>query len=175
MKTATTAIWSTFRDTYLNAVDPSTAFDEILAYAASQNVSIASDAPLDAVSVHLLWDGVKNNHPTIRTLRDAYEWDKDTAHDIYGLWQTSRILASLKIVVTQQNGSTAPVRAFIAVTSKDTGEKFRVIRDTMKDDPYFRATYIAQKESQLRNWCNGVVDIPEFDTLVTIIRAAVNH
>jgi hypothetical protein len=114
----------------------------------------------------VLSEAAKPNHP----LHSYFEWDDEAAAQKYRTVQAySLIMASKFVVQLVENGQTTPrqvkgsgqVRRLV---SAFRGEGFRMRTDALKDADS-REAIIEKKRSQLRSWCESVIDINELQPL----------
>lgn len=120
----------------------------------------------------VLTEAAKPNHP----LHSYFEWDDQAAAQKYRTVQAySLIMASKYVVQLVENGVTTPrqvkgtanVRRLV---SAFRGEGFRLRTDALKNAEA-RAAIVEMKRSQLRSWCNSVIDIDELADLRSSILA----
>jgi len=114
----------------------------------------------------VLKESSKPTHP----LHDYFEWNDRAAAEKYRIVQCySLIMASKFTVQLVSNGQTtsrqitgtAQVRRLV---SAFRGQGFRMRVDALKDSES-RAAIIESKRSQLRSWCESVIDIEELQPL----------
>lgn len=114
----------------------------------------------------VLSEAGKPTHP----LHSYFEWDDKAAAEKYRIVQAySLIMASKFTVQLVENGQTTPrqikgsaqVRRLV---SSFRGEGFKLRTDALKDAES-RAAIVETKRSQLRSWCNSVIDIAELAEL----------
>lgn len=115
------------------------------------------------VNVELvLKEAEKPTHP----LHSYFEWDDAEAGRKYRAVQAYALIIGSKFVVQLvENGQTTPrrikgstqVRRLLSVYK---GEGFRLRTDVLRDAES-RAAIVETKRSQLKSWCNSVVDIEE--------------
>ena len=114
----------------------------------------------------VLTEAAKPTHP----LHSYFEWDDAAAGQKYRAVQAySLIMASRFIVQLVENGVTTPrqVKGTAQVrklVSAFRGEGFRLRTDALKDADS-REAIIEKKRSQLRSWCESVIDISELSDL----------
>ena len=103
-------------------------------------------------------------------LHPYFEWDDQAAAAKYRIVQAySLIMASKFTVQLVENGTTTPrqikgsaqVRRLV---SAFRGEGFKLRTDALKDADS-RSAIIESKRSQLRSWCDSVIDIDELNDL----------
>lgn len=114
----------------------------------------------------VLSEAAKPTHP----LHSYFEWDDVAAGQKYRIVQAySLIMASKFVVQLVENGVTTPrqvkgtanVRRLV---SAFRGEGFRMRTDVLKDAES-REAIVEKKRSQLRSWCESVIDISELTEL----------
>lgn len=114
----------------------------------------------------VLSEAAKPAHP----LHGYFEWDDQAAAQKYRTVQAySLIMASKFVVQLVENGDTTPrqvtgtanVRRLV---SAFRGEGFKLRTDALKNAES-RAAIVETKRSQLRSWCNSVIDIDELSEL----------
>lgn len=114
----------------------------------------------------VLNEAAKSSHP----LHSYFEWDDQAAAQKYRTVQAySLIMASKFVVQLVENGDTTPrqvtgtanVRRLV---SAFRGEGFKLRTDALKNAES-RAAIVETKRSQLRSWCNSVIDIDELSEL----------
>lgn len=114
----------------------------------------------------VLTEAAKPTHP----LHDYFEWNDEEAGKKYRAVQAySLILGSKFVVQLVDNGvatprqikGTAQVRRLV---SAFRGEGFKLRTDALKNAES-RAAIVETKRSQLRSWCNSVIDINELSEL----------
>jgi len=114
----------------------------------------------------VLSEAAKPNHP----LHAYFEWDDEAAARKYRTVQAySLIMASKFVVQLVENGETTPrkVKGSAQVrrlVSAFRGEGFRMRTDALKNTES-REAIIEKKRSQLRSWCESVIDIEELNGL----------
>lgn len=114
----------------------------------------------------VLTEAAKPIHP----LHSYFEWDDQAAARKYRTVQAySLIMASKFVVQLVENGDTTPrkVKGSAQVrrlVSAFRGEGFKLRTDALKDTES-RAAIVESKRSQLRSWCNSVIDIDELSPL----------
>lgn len=120
----------------------------------------------------VLTEAAKPMHP----LHSYFEWDNNVAAEKYRIVQAySLIMASRFTVQLVENGKTssrevkgkAQVRRLV---SAFRGEGFRMRTDALKEAES-RSAIIETKRSQLRSWCDSVIDITELSELRQTILA----
>lgn len=120
----------------------------------------------------VLAEASKATHP----LHSYFEWDNNVAAEKYRIVQAySLIMASRFTVQLVENGKTssrevkgkAQVRRLV---SAFRGEGFRMRTDALKEAES-RSAIIETKRSQLRSWCDSVIDITELSELRQTILA----
>lgn len=118
----------------------------------------------------VLAEAVKHSNP----LHSYFEWDDAKAGEKYRTVQAySLIMASKFVVHLVENGdkrkqvATGNVRKLV---SAFRGEGFKLRTDALKDAES-RTAIIESKRSQLRSWCESVVDISELSELRASILA----
>lgn len=103
-------------------------------------------------------------------LHGFFEWDDAAAGQKYRAVQAYSLIIGSRFVVqliengdttTRQVKGTAQVRKLV---SAFRGEGFRLRTDALKNTES-RAAIIETKRSQLRSWCNSVIDIDELADL----------
>lgn len=118
----------------------------------------------------VLLEAAKSSHP----LHSYFEWDDAVAGQKYRTVQAySLIMASKFTVQLVENGDitprkikgTAQVRRLV---SAFRGEGFKLRTDALKDAES-RSAIVGTKRSQLRSWCDSVIDITELEELRRII------
>lgn len=114
----------------------------------------------------VLIEAAKPAHP----LHSYFEWDDKAAAQKYRTVQAySLIIGSKYVVQLVENGQTTPrqikgssnVRRLV---STFRGEGFKLRTDALKDAES-RAAIVETKRSQLRSWCNSVIDIDELSEI----------
>lgn len=114
----------------------------------------------------VLTEAQKPTHP----LHSYFEWDDQAAAQKYRTVQAySLIMASRFVVQLVENGDTttrqvtgtANVRRLV---NAFRGEGFKLRTDALKHAES-RAAIVETKRSQLRSWCNSVIDIDELSEL----------
>jgi len=114
----------------------------------------------------VLKEASKENHP----LHSFFEWDDQAAAQKYRTVQCYSLILASKFVVSlienetvtpKQIKGTAQVRKLL---STYRGAGFRLRTDVLKDAES-RAAVIESKRSQLRSWCDSVIDISELGEL----------
>lgn len=114
----------------------------------------------------VLAEAAKPTHP----LHSYFEWDDAEAGRKYRAVQAySLIIGSKFVVQLVENGQTTPrqvkgsanVRRLV---SAFRGEGFKLRTDALKDAES-RSAIVESKRSQLRSWCNSVIDIDELADL----------
>lgn len=114
----------------------------------------------------VLTEATKPTHP----LHSYFEWDDAAAGQKYRAVQAySLIMASKFVVQLVENGETTPrkVKGTAQVrrlVSAFRGEGFRMRVDALRDTES-RAAIIETKRSQLRSWCDSVIDISELSEI----------
>lgn len=120
----------------------------------------------------VLAEASKATHP----LHSYFEWDNDVAAEKYRTVQAySLIMASKFTVQLVENGATSPrqikgsaqVRRLV---SAFRGEGFKMRTDALKNTES-RSAIVETKRSQLRSWCDSVIDITELAELRQTILA----
>lgn len=126
-----------------------------------------------AVTVEaVLTEAAKPTHP----LHSYFEWDNEEAGRKYRAVQAYALIIGSKFVVQLvENGQTTPrqVKGTAQVrrlVSAFKGEGFKLRTDALKDSES-RAAIVETKRSQLRSWCNSVIDIDELSDLRSSILA----
>lgn len=103
-------------------------------------------------------------------LHGFFEWDDQAAAQKYRTVQAySLIMASKFVVQLVDNGTTTPRKVqgsaqVRRLVSAFRGEGFKLRTDALKDSES-RAAIVETKRSQLRSWCNSVIDITELAEL----------
>lgn len=113
----------------------------------------------------VLKEAVKATHP----LHSYFEWDDKLAGQKYRAVQAYSLIMGSKFVVSLvENGDTpksitgsARVRKLV---SAFRGEGFTLRTDALKDAEK-RSAIVDSKRSQLRSWCESVIDIDELSEL----------
>lgn len=114
----------------------------------------------------VLTEAQKPTHP----LHSYFEWDDQAAAQKYRTVQAYSLIVGSKFVVQLvENGQTTPrqvkgsanVRRLV---SAFRGEGFKLRTDALKDAES-RSAIVETKRSQLRSWCNSVIDIDELSEL----------
>lgn len=120
----------------------------------------------------VLSEAAKPTHP----LHSYFEWDDQAAAQKYRTVQAySLIMASKFVVQLVENGETTPrkVKGTAQVrrlVSAFRGEGFKMRVDVLKNAEG-REAIIEKKRSQLRSWCESVIDIDELSPLRETILA----
>lgn len=120
----------------------------------------------------VLSEAAKPTHP----LHSYFEWNNDAAAEKYRTVQAYSLIMSSKFTVQLiENGQSTPrqVKGTAQVrrlVSAFRGEGFKLRTDALKEAES-RAAIIETKRSQLRSWCESVVDIEELNDLRTSILA----
>jgi hypothetical protein len=118
----------------------------------------------------VLSEAAKATHP----LHSYFEWDDRAAGQKYRIVQAYSLIMASKFVVSlvendeitpKQVKGSAQVRRLV---SAFRGEGFKLRTDALKDTES-REAIIEAKRSQLRSWCNSVIDINELAPLRTTI------
>lgn len=114
----------------------------------------------------VLAEAAKPAHP----LHSYFEWDDAAAGQKYRAVQAySLIMGSKFVVQLVDNGTTTPRKVqgsaqVRRLVSAFRGEGFKLRTDALKDTES-RAAIVETKRSQLRSWCNSVIDITELAEL----------
>lgn len=114
----------------------------------------------------VLNEAAKPSHP----LHSYFEWDDEAAAQKYRTVQAySLIMASKFVVQLVQNGETSSRRVsgtaqVRRLVSAFRGEGFKMRVDALKDAES-RGAIVEKKRSQLRSWCESVIDIDELTEL----------
>lgn len=114
----------------------------------------------------VLAEAEKSAHP----LHAYFEWDDQAAAQKYRTVQCySLIMGSKFVVQLVENGDTTPrqVKGTAQVrrlVSAFRGEGFKMRVDALRDTES-RTAIIESKRSQLRSWCDSVIDISELSPL----------
>jgi hypothetical protein len=120
----------------------------------------------------VLAEAQKSTHP----LHAYFEWDDQAAAQKYRIVQCYSLIMGSKFVVSLvENGETTPrqVKGTASVrrlVSAFRGEGFKLRMDALKDTES-RSAIIESKRSQLRSWCDSVIDISELSPLRETILA----
>lgn len=120
----------------------------------------------------VLSEAAKPTHP----LHSYFEWNDKIAGEKYRTVQAySLIMASKFTLQLVENGKTSPrqIKGTVQVrrlVNAFRGEGFRLRTDALKDAES-RAAIIETKRSQLRSWCDSVIDIDELEPLRNVILA----
>lgn len=118
----------------------------------------------------VLNEAQKTTHP----LHSYFEWDDKKAAQKYRIVQAySLIMQSKFMVQLVENGDVAPKQIKSSgqvrrLVSAFRGEGFRMRVDALKDAES-RAAIIESKRSQLRSWCESVIDIAELQEIRSTI------
>lgn len=125
------------------------------------------------VTVELvLKEAEKDTHP----LHSYFEWDDAAAGQKYRIVQAyALVMASKFVVQLVENGDTSPRKVtgtahVRRLVSAFRGEGFRLRSDALRD-ANSREAIIEKKRSQLRSWCESVVDIHELTPIRETILA----
>lgn len=114
----------------------------------------------------VLAEAAKPSHP----LHSYFEWDDAAAGQKYRTVQAySLIIGSKFVVQLVENGQTTPRQVKEAanvrrLVSAFRGEGFKLRTDALKDAES-RAAIVETKRSQLRSWCDSVIDISELSEI----------
>jgi hypothetical protein len=113
---------------------------------------------------------LKEAEKPTHALHGFFEWNDQAAAQKYRIVQCYSLILASKFtcqlvqngdITTRQVKGTAQVRKLL---STYRGEGFRLRTDVLRDTES-RAAVVEAKRSQLRSWCNSVIDISELHEL----------
>lgn len=116
------------------------------------------------------YDVVEASRPGDAPLHNVFEWDDAKAAEEHRKTQAMHLIRHIDVVMEKQDGSSAPIRAFVSV-KRDEDRSYTSLQHALSDEE-LRAQVVAQAWAELEAWHRRYAELAELAKIFALIEQA---